>query len=125
MKYLFFILLTSCSSSIIAPVEYRRIYFEQYIENIQDCSNKASELLDVLTEKGHKAEIWICKTNVQNVKHAVVYCNGIILDPTNGKYYDKEWQVYIFKSNLYIKSVSWKELQQLKISNPWEWEWDY
>ena len=94
MKLLIIIaLLTSCSiqtKSPPLPEVYASILSEPYVLHENDCSNKCAKYLRALHAAGIESRIIIYYQGGKYF-HAVVECNGVIIDPTQGW---TSWKLY-------------------------------
>ena len=120
---------TSCSS-ISAPLdsEFKRIANKEYVLNKYDCSNMSAEYLDSLHAKGFtNSRIWTYVTPMFKgysvyMGHAIVEVDGIFYDPTSGSSITG-FKAELIREQSTARTISYEELQELKKSNPREWDY--
>lgn len=139
MKYIIILLallMTSCASNIPLEKEFKRIKAKKYILHKYDCSNKSSEYYDALKNAGYKPKMVVTyyygivfvdgniyKTLQPHYGHALVYCNGLFLDPTTGKVFKSlAWVQYMTKANVIIMYTD-DDYKEIKKRKPEEWDY--
>jgi hypothetical protein len=97
------------------PVEhvYRKVASKPYVRNVYDCSNKSAEYVNALWDAGYAdARIYILQKDF--IYHAIVWVDGMFLDPTISKicptldYWDSRL-VLILDQKKYAKFLKWNE----------------